>query len=108
VEAFRVETDQSDRSLEVRFFGQFDYRAFDQVDALLTEAQLGGNRIVVVDIRGLTSIDSSGLKALLHAHLRATALGAHLRLIRGPDNVHRVFERTGLDRRLDFLDSDQP
>jgi anti-anti-sigma factor len=108
VEVFWVETDQTATSLEVRLFGQFDYQAFDQVNALLTDAQLGGKRIVLVDLRGLRSIDSTGLKALVHAHLRATALDGHFRLIRGPDNVHRVFERSGLDRRFNFLDSDQP
>jgi anti-anti-sigma factor len=106
VEAFRVETDRTARSLEVRLFGQFDYQAFEQVDALLTDAQLGGKRIIVVDLRGLILIDSTGIKALLHAHLRATVLVGHFRLIRRLDNVHRVFELTGLDERLDFLEDD--
>jgi anti-anti-sigma factor len=101
---FRVEIDQTDMSLEVRLIGQFDYLGFGQVDELLTDAQLGGNRIIVVDLGGLTSIDSTGIKALLLAHLRATAVGGHVSLIRVPDNVHRMFKLAGLDSRLDFFE----
>jgi anti-anti-sigma factor len=108
VEVFRAETDQTDRSLVVRLIGAFDYLAFEQVDTLLTDAQLGGKRTVVVDLRGLTSIDSTGIKALLHAHLRASVLVGHFRLIRGPEHVQRVFELIGVDKRFDFVDPDQP
>jgi anti-anti-sigma factor len=55
------------------------------------------------DLSAVTFIDSSGIRALLRAHLRAEEAGTHLRLMAGPPNVHRVFEVAGLDKRLDFV-----
>ena len=99
---FKAETDESGASFSVRLSGEFDLSAYDEVDQLLSAAQSNTRRDVVVDMRGLTFIDSSGIRALIRAHIRAEEAGRHLRLRAGPPNVQRVFEVAGLDKRLDF------
>jgi len=104
VSTFRIETERQSGQLMIRLFGAFDLSAFEQVDELLAAAQLDGDSDVLVDLRSLGFIDSSGIRALLGAHGRAEAIGARFRLIRGPEPVQRVMELTGLDRRLHFVD----
>ena len=100
--SFEVETEERSGDLVVRLIGEFDILAFDEVDALLAAAQSDGYGSVIVDLRGLTFIDSSGIRALVRAHKRTQDSETDLRLIRGSDAVHRVFEVAGLDGRLSF------
>jgi anti-sigma B factor antagonist len=59
-----------------------------------------------IDLRRLSFIDSSGLKALLAVHEAADAGAFSYALIEGPPAVHRTFVLTGLDRVLRFTDAD--
>ena len=59
---------------------------------------------VVLDMRGLEFMDSSGLRLLVLADMRAREVGRRFSLIRGDETVHRVFEITRMSDRLDFVD----
>jgi anti-sigma B factor antagonist len=59
---------------------------------------------IVVDLRGLTFIDSTGIRLLLQESQAARNVGARLRLVHGPDAVRRAFELTGATSLLDFID----
>ena len=71
------------------------------VDAILDE----GAADIVIDLRGLTFLDSVGLSTLLHAHLVGAELGTRVSLIRGGHVVQRVFEITHMDDRLEWADA---
>jgi anti-anti-sigma factor len=60
---------------------------------------------VVLDLRGLEFIDSSGLRLVVMADMRARETGRRFALIRGDDTVHRVFEITRMSERLEFVDA---
>jgi anti-sigma B factor antagonist len=53
---------------------------------------------VLVDLTGVTFLDSTGLGALVEAHQQATALGRELLLVGAHRSVRRVLELTRLDR----------
>jgi anti-sigma B factor antagonist len=75
-------------------------------EALLrTEADPGASGSLVVDLRGLGFIDSSGLRVLLKAQERANRSGRKLTLVRGPIEVQRVFTIALPDGRLSFVDA---
>ena len=57
------------------------------------------DQTVVVDLSGLSFIDSSGIAALIVARNQAKANGHKLVLTRPQSNVRRVFGFTGLPRR---------
>ena len=63
-------------------------------------------RSIVLDLRGLRFIDSTGLRVVLTTDSRLRADGRRLRVIKGPPSVHRVFELALLEERLDFVDGD--
>jgi anti-sigma B factor antagonist len=101
---FQLDATERDGTLEVRLVGELDLAAFDTVDEHLEQAQLNGQPDVTLDLRGLTFMDSSGIRAILRALGRAEASNGRLRLIPGPPHVQRVFEISGVEDRLEFVE----
>jgi len=62
---------------------------------------------VVLDLRRLDFMDSSGLRLVVLADMKAREAGRGFSLIRGGETVHRVFEITRMSARLDFVDDAQ-
>ena len=62
---------------------------------------------VILDLRGLEFLDSSGLRVVALAERRLSAAGRSLVLVRGSESVQRVFEITRLVERLEFVDDPQ-
>jgi anti-anti-sigma factor len=105
--SFEVTTEQARPGrLLVRLTGEFDLAAFEEVDTLLASAQTGGVHSLVVDLRGLQFIDSSGIKLLLRAQARAEELGGRLRVVRGSASIQHIFALTGLEGSLPFADEE--
>jgi anti-sigma B factor antagonist len=87
--------------------GDLDLSTAPELERSLLAAQTDA-RAVVLDLRGLSFMDSSGLRVILAADARARAHQARLILVPGPPGVQRVFHLTLLDRRLEFVeDPDQ-
>ena len=59
----------------------------------------------VVDMRGITFMDSSGLRALVIADRRARAAGIRLIVVRGSAEVTGLLELTGIAERLELVDT---
>ena len=72
----------------------------DELERLAAEPELG---TVVLDLRDLEFMDSSGLRLVVQADMRAREAGRRFVLVKGPDTVHRVFEITRMSDRLDFV-----
>jgi anti-anti-sigma factor len=62
---------------------------------------------VILDLRGLEFLDSSGLRVVALAERLLSASGRSLVLVRGREPVQRVFEITRLVERLEFVDDPQ-
>jgi anti-sigma B factor antagonist len=60
---------------------------------------------VVLDLRGVAFLDSSGLRIVVMAHMRSREAGRRFVLVRGAETVHRVFEITRMSERLEFVES---
>jgi anti-sigma B factor antagonist len=71
-----------------------------EIERLAAEPELG---TVVLDMRGLEFMDSSGLRLVVLADMRARDAGRRFVLVRGNETVHRVFEITRMSERLDFV-----
>jgi anti-sigma B factor antagonist len=72
----------------------------DELDRLASEPELS---TVVLDLRRLEFMDSSGLRLVVLADMRAREAGRRFALIKGTETVHRVFEITRMSERLEFV-----
>jgi anti-anti-sigma factor len=71
-----------------------------EIERLAAEPELG---TIVLDMRGLEFMDSSGLRLVVLADMRAREAGRRFVLVRGSETVHRVFEITRMSDRLEFV-----
>ena len=74
----------------------------EEIDRLAGEDRV---RRVVLDLRELEFMDSSGLRLVALAERRLGAAGRELVLVRGPDAVQRVFAITRMEDHLTFVDA---
>jgi len=101
-----LETTLSGGDAIVALKGELDLSGVPVLEAEMGRlAEADGLERVVLDLRGLEFLDSSGLRAVALAELRLSKAGRRLALVRGPQTVQRVFEITRMAERLNFADS---
>lgn len=81
----------------VRLGGELDLGVAPQVEATVLELLDAGCSGIVVDLRELRFMDSTGLRMLITAQRAAEQRSCALALIRGPQAVHRIFEITATE-----------
>lgn len=84
--------------------GELDLSTTQQLEEELRRVEAASPAAVVLDLRGLRFLDSTGLRLIISADARARQNGRELILVRGPETVHRVFTITRLDERLQLVD----
>ena len=86
----------------IELIGELDLDGAPRLEAALRGAEASDATSIVVDLGGLDFIDSTGLRLLVMAAERSS--DGRFSLLRGPKQVHRVFEITDLVDRLPFAD----
>jgi anti-sigma B factor antagonist len=104
VTQLRTEVREVEGAVLLGLVGELDISEVEDVEKTLAAAEAKRPRVLVIDLRGLEFMDSSGIRLVVEADLRARRDDRRLLIIRGPDPVHRVFTIALLDRRLDFVD----
>jgi anti-sigma B factor antagonist len=101
-----------DETAVLSFIGVLDLDSAQDAEAALREAVELHPRHLVIDLRDVSFMDSTGLRLIVAADAETRKNGRTLDLVRGPDRVHRVFRMTLMDQRLSFIDgppdSDDP
>jgi anti-sigma B factor antagonist len=85
--------------------GDIDIATAPEVRRLML-ASPGGRRIVL-DLRGVTFMDTSGLLLLVEGRRRALAEGGEFAIVDGPPAVRRVIEVAGLDLKIEHVGAPQ-
>jgi anti-sigma B factor antagonist len=88
----------------IALFGELDLAGAESVEQELRRVEAADAGAIVVDLSGLTFIDSSGARLVWQADARSRAGANRLRLRRGPRAVQRVFEISGIADLLPFGD----
>lgn len=103
--AVRADGEESSERLTVALAGEIDLATVGAVRSALAAALAEADgRTLVVDLRELTFMDSSGLNALCALRDRALRQRVPLVLVRGPRHVQRIFELTATDGLFEFVD----
>jgi anti-anti-sigma factor len=82
--------------------GELDLDTMTELKAALAAGD--GVATTVVDLRGLTFIDSSGVSGVMAAARRASDAGSRLVCVPGPPSIQRIFELTGVDTVLEWVE----
>lgn len=82
--------------------GEFDLAGVASFSALLDGVEATRPRALVIDLRGLDFLDSSGLRAVYDAHVRAE--GVHsLGVLAGTGAASRALVLSGFDQALTIV-----
>ena len=100
---FDVAVDRQGSNVTVAPKGEVDLATVRVVRDAVEQSD-NGFESLVLDLREVSFMDTSGLRYVLELNERAEQEGFRLALVRGPAAVQRVFEISGLDARLPFVD----
>ena len=81
--------------------GELDLGNAYTFDRQMLAVEAGHPELILVDLRGLTMLDSAGLARLVSAQRRARRGGWRLVLVRGGRVIQRVLQTTRLDELLE-------
>jgi anti-sigma B factor antagonist len=84
--------------------GELDMATVGAVEQELRRARSHGAAKVVLDLAGLSFMDSSGLHLVARWTEDASRDGFHFEVGEGPPAVRRVFELAGMDDQLPYRD----
>jgi anti-sigma B factor antagonist len=80
--------------------GEIDGASFGVLRDAIDDVRDSGFRHIVVDLRGLTRMDSTGLHLLWEEHVRVHESGESLSIVDQPGPVRRLLKLSGLSARL--------
>jgi anti-anti-sigma factor len=104
VPTFTVDTGELDGGVRVVLSGDLDLSTAKQAEQAIEEAERGAS-LIVIDLRRLSFMDSTGLRVIVSADKRAKRSGRRAVIVQGPSAVRRVFEITRLGERLEIVDT---
>jgi anti-sigma B factor antagonist len=84
--------------------GELDMSTAPELERRLDDARAGGATRLIVDLRDLDFMDSTGLTLLTRWSLGAERDGYELALVAGNERIQRLFELTRLISHFHFVD----
>jgi anti-sigma B factor antagonist len=102
---FAVHTHSTGRAVTLAISGELDLVSSPILERAAEDQALSDVELIVVDLRGLNFMDSTGLHTLLRVQQAAHDVGRRFALVRGPDQVQRLFDLTGLTETLTIVES---
>lgn len=106
-DGFRCDVRPDRDRVIVRPMGEIDLATAPNVDASLRELVDSGFKRVVLDLRGVTFLDSTGLRLLVSWSQGAAMDGFDLGIVADSRPVLRLLELTGASDRLPLIDARQ-
>jgi anti-sigma B factor antagonist len=85
--------------------GELDLTTVPQLRSQFDNLNAGGEHRILLDLAGVTFIDSSGLREILNATAKLAEQGRELRVIEASSQVRRIFEICGV---TDLIDEPTP
>jgi anti-sigma B factor antagonist len=97
---FRVEVQRQGRAAVIAVAGELDLATGPQLEAELGDISPSDTELVIVDLRKLEFMDSTGLSIIVRAHQRLSGEGCELGLVKGSPQVQRLLDLTGVADRI--------
>ena len=100
--ALTIEVERDGATLLISPRGELDISTTQALDVVLRKGIDGDAPRVILDLRGVSFIDSTGLRLLVFAAARSRNNGDRLRMMRGSEAVERVLLVSGLEQSQPF------
>jgi anti-sigma B factor antagonist len=103
--AFSIDVAQLNGRTVLELTGELDLATAPELEGALHD-RLGNGESLVVDLRGLEFMDSSGVRALVAGHTAAKEAGCPFVIVRAPhgSEVDRVIDVSGIADVLGMVD----
>jgi anti-sigma B factor antagonist len=102
---FRVEVRNEGRAAIIAVSGELDLASSPSLEAELDRVLGTQSELLVLDLRRLEFMDSTGLSVIVKSHQRLADEGRSLYLVRGPQQVQRLLDLTGVAERIQLADT---
>ena len=102
---FRVDVRTEGRATIVVVSGELDLASSPELQEQLDRVWESDPELLVIDLRQLEFMDSTGLSIIVGAHQRMAEKGQSLSLVRGSPQVQRLLDLTGVAERLRLVDT---
>ena len=102
-ERFRVDARPGRERLILELQGELDMASAELLDAALASADLHDSPAVVLDLRGVSFADSTGLKAIFRARKAVREGGRTFAVTQGSAQLQRLLSLTRLDEHLQTI-----
>jgi anti-sigma B factor antagonist len=103
--SFRLDVRDQDHAAVIVASGELDLASAPELEHELERAQESNVSTLIIDLRPLEFLDSTGLSILIKAHQRAEAAGRRFAVVKGPHQVQRLLALSGLEERLTVIDA---
>jgi anti-sigma B factor antagonist len=101
---FQCSVSRQDGAARLQPAGELDMASAPALEDRLRAALTDGARRLVIDLRELEFMDSTGLTLLARWSLGAQRDGYELELVQGDERIRRLFELTGMVSHFRFVD----
>ena len=101
---FRLEVRSQGQATIIAVSGELDLASSPALQEELDQAAVSNSEMLIIDLRGLDFMDSTGLSVLVRAHQRSEEQGRRLAMVKGPQQVQRLLNLTGVSERLTLVD----
>jgi anti-anti-sigma factor len=101
---FDLDTATEGNSALVSIRGDLDIQVVERVVDTLARIESTKPAVLVIDLRGLSFMDSAGMGVIAAAHSRAVEAERRFVIVRPPPGVRRAFELSKLDTVITTVD----
>jgi anti-sigma B factor antagonist len=102
---FAVEVRDDERAVVIGVSGELDLASSPELERELERGNSSGAELLIIDLRRLEFMDSTGLSVLVRAHQKAIEIGKQLAVVKGPQQVQRLLSLTGVADRLTVVET---
>lgn len=106
--SLQIEFEQHKKALIVRLKGELDHHTAEQVKARMEQAiESGGCHNIILSLKHLSFMDSSGLGVILGRYKQLSAKGGRLVVCDINQAVQRLFQMSGLFKILTIEENER-
>jgi anti-sigma B factor antagonist len=100
-----IDVSREGKRVVLRLDGELDLASVPLLESEVELAMLDDTATIVLDLRGLEFLDSTGLRTILLLDKRSSERGQAFALVRGSEQVQRLMTMTRVDEHLKIIDT---